>query len=80
MGCNITKGVSERCIARLLLTLGQNARVGVLVLTSNVNSVTDLHNQRDSYLNDLDWDRPPLNKLCIQRKCLSGHTHNYMVT
>ena len=59
--------------------LGQNARVGVLALTYNVNSVTDLHNQRDSYLNDLDWDRPPLNKLCIQRKCLSGHTHSYMV-
>ena len=34
--------------------LGQNARVGVLALTYNVNSVTDLHNQRDSCLNDLD--------------------------
>ena len=59
--------------------LGQNARVGVLALTYNANSVTDLHNQRDSYLNDLDWDRPPPTKLCIQGKCFSGHTHSYMI-
>ena len=40
-------------------SLGQNARVGVLALTYNVNSAIDLHNQRDNYLSDLDWDRPP---------------------
>ena len=58
---------------------GQNARIDVLALTYNVNSAIDLHNQRDNYLNDLDWDRPPPNKLCIQRECLSGHAHSYMV-
>ena len=61
-------------------SLGQNARIDILALTYNVNSAIDLHNQRDNYLNDLDWDRPPPDKLCIQRKCLSGHTHSYMVT
>ena len=60
-------------------SLGQNARIDVLALTYNVNSAIDLHNQRDNYLNDLDWDRPPPDKLCIQRKCLSDHSqlHGY---
>ena len=40
-------------------SLGQNARVSVLALTYNGNSAIDLHNQRDNYLSDLDWDRPP---------------------
>ena len=40
-------------------SLGQNDRGGVLALTYNVNSAIDLHNQRNNYLSDLDWDRPP---------------------
>ena len=60
-------------------SLSLDEKLGVLALTYNVNSATDLHNQRDNYLNDLDWDRPPPIKLCIQREYLSGHAHSYMV-
>ena len=36
-------------------------------------------NQKGNYLHDLDWDRPPPYRLCIQRKCLSGCTYSYTV-
>ena len=59
-------------------SLSSDEKLGVLALTY-VNSAIDLHNQRDNYLDDLDWDRPPPIKLYIQREYLSGHAHSYMV-
>ena len=63
-------------------SLGQNARVGVLALTYNVSSEIDLHNQRDNYLNDLDWDRPPPDKLYPEEVSQWSYSqlHSYLST
>ena len=40
----------------------------------NVKVASNGSNQRGSYLNDLDWDRPPPYKIRIQRPCSLIHS------
>ena len=53
---------------------GQNISTGISVPEDNVKDASDSSNQRGSYLNDLDWDRPPPYKMRILRPCCLIHS------
>ena len=57
-----------------LLLLAKIFRTGISVPEDNVKDASDSSNQRGSYLNDLDWDRPPPYKMRTLRPCCLIHS------